>query len=220
MSIGTGSVTVDGTVIKSDPGVGIVKAGWNLVQPPEEPASTLSIDMPCNAPIPKLADVAPETWFNDTVNYLDTHPMPGPIGEVLQKAVDRALPRSGSGQVGIVYQAGALICDGKVAQGCYDPNKDRITFTTFLSEGISKSMGMELITYELFHALNRQELLYGGADSNSDVDQIADSLEMALFGTLERVTTDDDISNEIPGLSGEFGRIQAVYQCHEGGASP
>ncbi len=37
VSIGTGTVSEDGSVITSDPGVGIRKAGWGYPQPPPEP---------------------------------------------------------------------------------------------------------------------------------------------------------------------------------------
>lgn len=40
VSVGTGTVSADGSVITSDPGVGIRKAGWGYPQPPPEPTTT------------------------------------------------------------------------------------------------------------------------------------------------------------------------------------
>ncbi|MCI0718850.1 MAG: carboxypeptidase regulatory-like domain-containing protein, partial [Acidobacteria bacterium] len=42
VSIGTGSVSADGSVITSDPGVGILKAGWGFPPPPPKPSNCVA----------------------------------------------------------------------------------------------------------------------------------------------------------------------------------
>lgn len=41
VSVGTGTVSEDGSVVVSDPGVGIRKAGWGYPQPPPQPTATV-----------------------------------------------------------------------------------------------------------------------------------------------------------------------------------
>jgi Glucodextranase, domain B len=47
VSIGTGTVTADGSTIKSDPGVGLIKAGWHATGGPQPPGATAACG-PCN----------------------------------------------------------------------------------------------------------------------------------------------------------------------------
>lgn len=50
VSIGTGSVSADGSIIESDPGVGIIKGGWHSAGNPNPTGNTSAVNVQVNAP--------------------------------------------------------------------------------------------------------------------------------------------------------------------------
>lgn len=50
VSIGTGTVSEDGTEIQSDPGVGIIKAGWSAAGPPDDTGSAQNVGVTISGP--------------------------------------------------------------------------------------------------------------------------------------------------------------------------
>ena len=77
VSIGTGTVSEDGTVIRSDPGFGIVEAGWHCAAPPSESGESgaLEVDWLVLDPIVLCADRDPPDTLR--VGALGTPPDDG-----------------------------------------------------------------------------------------------------------------------------------------------
>jgi hypothetical protein len=71
VSIGTGTVSDDGQVVKSDPGVGILKAGWHLTGGPVPPGNGENANV-------SLAESSNSVFVGDTVTLTaNGQPLPG-----------------------------------------------------------------------------------------------------------------------------------------------
>ena len=78
VSIGTGAVSEDGSIIESDPGVGIIKGGWHCGGNPAEASSAESVSVEITEPDAEARESAIELALGDTlVIVAEGGPTPG-----------------------------------------------------------------------------------------------------------------------------------------------
>lgn len=160
VSIGTGTVSDDGTVVASDPGFGIVKAGWHCAAPQSGrgQASALSLQVEGPDPIILLAGLSPPDS-----KPITAHGQP-PLDATYSWEVDNESIATIKEPSGCDDQTA---CTAEVVAGNVGQTTARVTFNcTTTEESEEKEIDIVVAKFQL------AELSYSGEDYQEVADDV------------------------------------------------